>query len=124
MRHVLMPVFALLALACTSMRPVEEPIATLQQQILNEGLVASGDEVRVVTTDGVVHQFRVRDIDLDAGTVSGDDDAVAIASIVTLEKREFSALKTGLLVGGVVLGLLGTSCEASCDESPGPFCCG
>ena len=124
MRHVLMTLFALLILACTSMHPVEEPAATIQQQILNEGLIASGDEVRVVTADGAVHQFRVREVDLDAGTVSGDEDAVAITNIVTLEKREFSGLKTGLLVGGVVLGLLGTSCEASCDDSPGPFCCG
>ena len=95
MRPVALTALALLACGCMSMRPVEQPAETIQKQIRSEGLLATGDKVRIVTTDGTVHEFRIAAVDLEAGRITGEDTDVEVANIATLEKKTFSAWKTG-----------------------------
>ena len=126
MRPVALTAFAVLICGCMTMRAIEEPAATIQQRILTEGLLSDGDEVRIVTTDGTVHEFRIAAVDLDAGRLTGENVDIEVASIATLEKKAFSSLKTGLLVGLVVVGFLDvTDCEGDpCgDFSGSPYCC-
>jgi len=125
MRPVTLTAFAVLMCGCTSMWPVEESAETIRGQITSGELLTPGDEVRIIAASGRVHEFKVTEIDRAAGTVAGKEEAVDIASIVALEKRGLSPIKTGILVGGLVLGLLGTDCEGpDCDEGGMfPFCC-
>lgn len=125
MRLVALTAIVLVVAGCMSMRPVEQPAESIQQQIRSEGLLMAGDKVRIVTADGAVHEFRVDAVDLDAGRIIGEDTDIEIASIATLEQKKFSSWKTGLLAGLVVLGLLDTECEGDpCGEfGGGPYCC-
>jgi hypothetical protein len=109
--------------ACTSFRPVEQPADQIQRQIIGEALLSPGDKVRLVTTDGEAHEFRIAAVDATQGRLSGKHDVVQIKDIVTLEKRELSWTKTGILIGGLVLGIFGTDCEDDCDDYGGFFCC-
>jgi len=125
MRFVTPTAFALLVCSCMSMRPVEEPAATIQKQIREEAILASGDKVRIVTADGGVHEFRIDTVDLTAGKITGKNVDIDIASIATLEKKTLSSWKTGLLVGLLVIGVLDSDCEGDpCGEfGGGPYCC-
>jgi hypothetical protein len=125
MRHLTLTALSLLVCGCTSMWPVEQSAETLRRQIASEGLLAPGDEVRIFDADGTMHELKITNVDLAAGTVAGKAQAVDIASIVALEKRGFSPIKTGILVGGLVLGLLSADCEGpDCDDGGiFPACC-
>ena len=122
-RASLIVIVGLPLVACESFRPVEAPADQIQLRILSEGFLERGDEVRLVTRDGTVHEFRVTGVDVAQGTLTGKKDAVQVTDIVSLEKRVFSPLKTGFLVGGLVIGLLGTDCEDDCNEYGGVLCC-
>lgn len=125
MRLVALTALALLVSGCMSMRSVEQPAGAIQLEIRSEGLLTAGDKVRIVTADGTVHEFRVDAVDLEAGMITGENADIEIGSVATLEKKTFSAWKTGLLAGLVVLGLLDTECEGDpCgDFGGGPYCC-
>ena len=116
-----------LAAACTAFRPVAGPPERIQRSIAADALLAPGDRVRLGTSDGNVLEFRVATVDLGRGTVTGKRDGVPIGKIVTLEKRELSWVKTGVLIGLLTLGVFGSDCEddPTCDQFPeyGGFCC-
>jgi len=114
---------ALLTGACTSLRPIEAPREEVQRRILSEGLLEPGDRVRLVTADGMAHEFRVARVDVEAGVVSGGDETVRIADVTRLEKREVSALKTGLLIGIPLFGILTADCTDNCNGQKGLGCC-
>jgi hypothetical protein len=118
-RALLMVIFGLPIPACTSFSPVEKPA----DRILSEGLLEPGDEVRVVTDDGNVHEFRVDEVNVGQGRLVGTQETVLVAKVVAIEKRAFSPMKTGILVGGLVLGILGSDCEDDCNEFGGFMCC-
>jgi hypothetical protein len=91
--------------ACTTLEPVNVPADDLQQQIRAGTLVSAGDRVRLVTTDEVVHKFRVTEVNLEQDTVQGPKAEVPIGEIVALETREVSVGRTALLTGGVGIGV-------------------
>jgi hypothetical protein len=94
---------------CTTLRPTEASPDEIQRLILSEGLLKPGDKVRLVTTDETVHEFRVTEVNLEQGLVSGKDDSVPIAEIVGVGTREIAVGKTvGRTLGistGVFIGL-------------------
>jgi len=57
-------------------------------------ILKPGDEVKIVTTDGVVHKFRATGIDRERGLVFGDGDEISIVDIVALETREIRIGRT------------------------------
>jgi hypothetical protein len=73
--------------------------------ITQENLLEPGDRVRLVTAEGAVYKFRVREIDLENGRVVGPKASVPIQDIVAVETREVSIGKTAVLTGGLVGGL-------------------
>jgi len=96
----------LLITGCTTLKPVEMSPEQLHARISAGEVLNEGDKVKIVTTDGKIHQFEVTDIN--DTSIVGDDVEVRIVDIVALETREFSGGKTAALVGGsyVALGML------------------
>lgn len=116
---------AVLTIGCTTMRPVLEPRERIAEQIHAGTLLEPGDRIRVMTDTGGQQKLRVMDIRSD-GTIVGRRSEVRVDEIASLEKRERSWVKTGVLLG-VAAGLIATwdDCEGpSCDEGfIGPLCC-
>ena len=106
---VVLLTLALLSTSCTALKTTEAPPEEAHRLIMTEDILKPGDEVKIVTTDGVVHEFRVTRIDRERGLVVGDGGEIPIVDIVALETREISVGGTALLAGGVayvVLALL------------------
>jgi hypothetical protein len=116
----------LLVSGCTTLRPVAGAAEDLQRRILDGELLAAGDRVQLTTADGNVHAIRVETVAVDAGTISGNGDTVAIEDVVALERRVRAPGKTwALVLGGLALTLLTVECEddPSCDLGYGGYCC-
>lgn len=100
---VLLLVGAAASPACTTLEPVEMPAADVQRMILTEEIPLEGESIRVVTSDGKTHKYRVIAVDMDERLIQGRKDAVSIDDVVAIETREFSVGKTALLAGGSYL---------------------
>jgi hypothetical protein len=120
----LLAAICLLTVACTTMRPVLESRDEFAEQIRTGALLKPGDRIRIVTDGGTQQELRVAEIRAD-GTIVGNRSAVRVDEIASLEKRERSWVKTGVLLGLVGLTLLGSDCEddPGCDLGYGGFCC-
>ena len=112
-----------LAVACTTLHPVLESRDEFVEQIRTGALLKPGDRIRVITDGGTQQQLRVSEIR--DGTIVGKGSEVRIDEIASLEKRERSWVKTGVLLGLVGLTLFGSDCEddPSCDLGYGGNCC-
>ena len=105
MKQVILAIVVLLSCACTTLQPTAASPEELERMITHEKLLEPGDRVRLVTADGAVYKFRVREIDLANGMVVGPKESVPINDIVAVETREVSIGKTAVLTGGLVGGL-------------------
>lgn len=94
----------LIASGCTTSKPVELAPEQLHERIFTEDIIQVGDDVRIVTSDGINHKFKVTAIT--ENHILGKDIDIPIVDIVALETREFSGGKTSLLVGGTVLWMV------------------
>jgi hypothetical protein len=90
---------------CTSMNPVKTQDVDLAAQIRSGHVVARGDNVEIVTTDGRQHRFRVTAID--EGSVGGSGIAIPIDTIAQLKVRKFSDEKTAMLIDGIAISVIG-----------------
>jgi hypothetical protein len=122
--------FAMLCITCTSctaFRPIEGSSDEIQGRVLSGELLAVGERVRLVTSDGRQHRFRIVDVDPVQDVVSGRNDRVRISQITDLARREVSWLRTGALIGALgvlgLVGLFGIECEDECNEFGGLMCC-
>ena len=84
---------------CTTLRPSVLSADELRRQISLGELLKPGDDVRLTTMDGAVHEFAVMAVDTDAGLVVGSNESVRIADIVGAGKRELAVGKTVLSAG-------------------------
>lgn len=90
------------AAGCTSMktlRPTGSPSAPPFHG------VQAGDLVSVETRDGRHDRFTVQQIDGDV-LVADTGARYALADVVRLRRRSFSPVRTALLIGGALFGLL------------------
>lgn len=95
----------LLVLAgCSSMNPVKSKTVDLGTQIRSGHVVARGDSVEIVTTDGRQYRFRVTAID--ETTVNGSEISVPIDTITELKVRKFSEARTAMLIGGITTSVI------------------
>jgi predicted hydrolase (HD superfamily) len=90
---------------CMTLHPTTVSTDEVRRLILAGELLKPGDNVRLVTADQQVHKFRVAAVDVDAGVVSGEGDAVRIAEIVGVATRDFAVGKTVGLVVGIIAAL-------------------
>jgi hypothetical protein len=103
MKPIIVMAFFLVCSACTTMKPVETPPAQLRGQIIQEGIIKSGEWVKIGTLDGTFHEFQVENITRDH--ISSDTEDIAIADIATLEIRE--ATTVGKVTGNAAAFSLG-----------------
>ena len=85
---------------CVSVEKVQQPPATLQENIRSGELVRPGDRIAVVTASQGERIMVVTEVDQDS--IRGDGVEVSINEVVALETREVSAGKTALAAVGVV----------------------
>jgi hypothetical protein len=91
--------------ACSTVKPVEAPPEELQRLITSENLLAPGDRVQLVTTDGSRHEFRVTSVNVDEGLIRGEDEAVPIADVIAAQTRKIAIGKTTALAAGLYFGI-------------------
>ena len=91
--------------ACSTVTPVEAPPAELHRLITSEGLLQPGDRVRLVTEDGMEHEFRITALDFDAGLIRGADEAVPIADVVAAQTKKVAVGRTTALAAGLYVGV-------------------
>ena len=105
----ILPAFLLIItisnISCTTLTPTEVSPEQIQQLLAAGNLLGPGDRVEIATSDGKVYEFRVTQIDQEAGLVLGENEQLPIKDIVAVKTREFSMGKTALLAGGVTYGL-------------------
>lgn len=84
------------------------PAADVQQMILSGEVPLVGESIKVVTSDGKTHQYRVIEVDNEERLIRGKSVTVPIDEVVAIETREFSIGKTALLAGSsyVILALI------------------
>lgn len=88
----------LLASGCSTLTPVEMSPEQLHERISLGEIIQVGDSVRIVTTDGENHKFKVSAVT--AEHIAGKDIEISIADILAVETREFSGGKTAALAVG------------------------
>ena len=93
---------ALVGSGCTSMHQVPVVAPGLS---LTTPMVKPGDNVRVTMRDGRRAQFTVGQVEASAITARGGE-RYATDQIATVERRTVSAVKTTVLIGGVLGGVL------------------
>lgn len=115
MKLIAMIVVLLVAGGCTTMKPVEMSSDQLQRKISAGEMVKVGDFVKITTSDGKNHTFKVSAVTSDH--VSGKGIEIPVESITAIQPGKFSA---GKMVLYVVLGL-GLLYVIGTSGSGGPF---
>jgi hypothetical protein len=91
---------------CTTLHPVASGPSDLPHPFLDTGAVKPGDRVVIRSVDGAKHKFVVQSVH--DGVIYGAHDSVAFNDIASIQRRDFSVLKTTLLVvlGAVVIAVI------------------
>jgi len=100
---LLMTIFILLiASGCTTMKSVELSPEQLHGQIYAGDITQLGNNVKIITSDGMHYKFKVTAIT--ENSIVGENVNIPIMDIVAIETREFSSGKTtALITAGVVI---------------------
>src|SRR5271167_2474951 len=89
---------------CTALHPIANAPSDLSQHFNDGGVLQPGDRVIITTVKGAQHHLRVRSVH--DGVIYGEHESVPFKEIASVERREFSAAKTTILVV-VILGVAG-----------------
>jgi hypothetical protein len=101
MKRFSLIVIIIICTGCTTLQPIEGSPAELRQRINSGDLLKPGDRVVIVASDGKSHRFAIKQVD--AGLIQGRTESVPIEQVVTLQRRQFSRVKTAALVIGIGL---------------------
>jgi hypothetical protein len=89
---------------CTTLHPIANVPSDLSQHFGDGGVLRPGDRVIITTVAGAKHHLRIRSVR--DGVIYGDNDSVAFSEIASIDRRDFSATKTTILVV-VILAIVG-----------------
>ena len=95
---------------CTTLHPIANAPSDLPQHFGDGGVLQPGDRVIITTVAGARHSLRIRSVH--DGVIYGDHDSVPLSEISSIERRDFSATKTTILVV-VILGVVGAIAAAA-----------
>lgn len=94
---------------CTTLHPIANAPSDLSQHFGDGGALQPGDRVIITTVKGVQHHLRIRSVHDEV--IYGDHDSVPFSEIASVDRRDFSATKTTILVV-VILGVAGAIAAA------------
>ena len=89
---------------CTTLHPIANAPSDLSQHFSDGGALHPGDRVIITTVTGVAHHLHIQSVR--DGVIYGDHDSVPFSEIASIDRRDFSATKTSILVV-VILGIVG-----------------
>jgi hypothetical protein len=92
--------------ACTTLHPIANAPGDLSQRFGDGGVLQPGDRVIITTVTGVTHRLKIRSVR--DGVIYGDHDSVPFSEIASVDRRDFSAAKTAIVVV-IVLGVVGAA---------------
>jgi hypothetical protein len=95
---------------CTTLHPIANAPSDLSQHFGDGGILQPGDRVIITTMAGARHHMRIRSVR--DGLIYGDHDSVPFSKIVSIDRQDFSATKTTILVV-VILGVVGSIAAAA-----------
>lgn len=94
---------------CTTLHPIANAPSDLSGHFGDGGVLQAGDRVTITTVVGAKHRLRIRSVR--DGVIYGDHDSVPFSEIASIDRRDFSATKTTILVV-VILGVVGALAAA------------
>jgi hypothetical protein len=94
---------------CTTLHPIANAPSDLSQHFSDGGVLQPGDRVIITTVTGARRHLRIRSVR--DGVIYGDHDSVPFSEIASIDRRDFSAAKTTILVV-VILGVVGAIASA------------
>jgi hypothetical protein len=100
---------------CTTLHPILNAPGDLPQHFGDGGVLQPGDRVIITTMDGVRHHLKVRSVR--DGVIYGGHESVPFSEIASVDRRDFSATKTAILVV-VILGAVGAIAAAASSVHP------
>ena len=122
MKFIATMVILLLASGCTTFKPVGLESEKLHEQLYAGEIIHVQDEVKIRTSDGIDHKFEV--LEIKENRIVGSEVSIPIENIVAIEKREFSAVKTTVLVGVIIYAMhiiiQAATADAAILNSAGP----
>jgi hypothetical protein len=89
---------------CTTLHPIANAPSDLSEHFGDGGVLQPGDRVIITTVAGGKRQLRISSVR--DGVIYGDRDSVPFSEISSIDRRDFSATKTTILVL-VTAGLIG-----------------
>jgi hypothetical protein len=95
---------------CTTLHPIANAPRNLSQHFSDGGVLQPGDRVIITTVAGAKRQLRIRSVR--DGVIYGDHDSVPFSEIASVDRRDFSATKTTILVV-VILGVVAAIAAAA-----------
>ena len=95
---------------CTTLHPIVNAPSDLSQHFSDGGVLQPGDRVIITTVAGARRHLRIRSVH--DGVIFGDHDSVPFSEIASIDRRDFSATKTTILVV-VILGVVGAIAAAA-----------
>jgi hypothetical protein len=95
---------------CTTLHPIANAPRNLSQHFSDGGVLQPGDRVIITTVAGAKRQLRIRSVR--DGVIYGDHDSVPFSEIASIDRRDFSATKTTILVV-VILGVVAAIAAAA-----------
>ena len=104
MKLITSALLLLLSSACTSLMPIELAPEQLHEKILTDNIIREGDNVQIITSDGMRHEFKVTSVT--QNQIIGKDNNIPILDILALSKSGVSSSKTSAFVGGTFLWIL------------------
>ena len=85
MKLFTLALLVLFAYGCTSLKPIELAPEQLHEKILTDDIIHVGDNVEIITSDGIRHEFKVTSVTEDQ--IIGKDTSIPIQDIVALSTR-------------------------------------
>ncbi len=100
----------------STLQPIAGKPADLSQHLNDGGELKAGDHVVITTIHGTKRKFTVRSVHDDI--IYGDHDSVPFSEIASIDRRDFSATKTTILVV-VILGVV-AAIESAANSAEHP----
>jgi hypothetical protein len=99
---------------CTTLHPIANAPSNLSEHFSDGGALHPGDRVTITTVAGAKHHLQIRSVH--DGVIYGDHESVSFSEIDSIDRREFSATKTTILVV-VIVGVVGGIASAVSSAS-------